>query len=495
MLCWVWILSVKCGALESVTRVRCSWGRFATAVLQLPYAGDPLLLWLKILLKPLWVSHWELSSSEFSCPCSAFWERLVAAFQVRKVLGEHKSCSCCGVYRRSRVLIAQMAFEVARVHGIIRSNIREDGSCISKATETAGSLVQEEAALSCAKATQLTGVHLSYLPRDLHLLKSSAAAAAAAACWPDVPSSPLTSSSSPRSTETESIGDDDLLAALVEQVAQTMLEGDEGLNQRPRRSSARTHSEASAPSTSDMEANKVRSPNEFVRVSCISSLFPEIFIGCRLWVASWFLLLISVHEYCKWQAVGSPQSSWSSGSSSSGHSWLSTSNAASSKGSSRVSSQVSSPPTTPVDPQQGDAWDLLYAAAGEVVRLKRNEQQQQKRPLSSFPVSRYHQQHVQSQHQPQAFLLQQQVSPSQIGAGGGGSSPGLQMVAAARSATISSSLAPHYVPPSLNNRSDRIAVYGSDSQHCWNSTSRVVEDRRLHSSYVSAIFSCFSVLA
>ncbi|CAM6075841.1 unnamed protein product [Sphagnum tenellum] len=260
-----------------------------------------------------------------------------------------------------------MAFEVARVHGIIRSNIREDGTCISKATETAGSLVQEEAALSCAKATQLTGAHLSYLPGDLHLLQSSAAAAAA--CWPDVPSSPLTSSSSPRSTETESIGDDDPLAGLVEQVAQTMLEGDEGLNQRPRRSSTRTHSEASAPSICDMEGNKVGFPKKF--------------------------------------AVGSPQSSWSSGSSSSsGHSWVSTSNAASSKGSSRVSSQVSSPPTTPVDPQQSDAWDLLYAAAGEVVRLKRNEQQN--RPLSSFPVSRYHQQHVQSQHQPQAFSLQQQ---------------------------------------------------------------------------------------
>ncbi len=202
-----------------------------------------------------------------------------------------------------------------------------------------------------------------------------------------------------------------------------------------------------------------------------------------------------MHEYCKWQAVGSPQSSWSSGSSSSsGHSWLPTSNAASSKGSSRVSSQVSSPPTTPVDPQQSDAWDLLYAAAGEVVRLKRNEQQQQKRPLSSFPVSRYHQQHVQGQHQPQAFSLQQQVPPSQMGAGGGGSNPGLRMVAAARNAGISSSLAPHCVPPSLNNRSDRIAVYGSDSQHCWNSTSRVVEDRRLHSSHVSAIFSCFPVL-
>ncbi|CAK9228577.1 unnamed protein product [Sphagnum troendelagicum] len=252
-----------------------------------------------------------------------------------------------------------MAFEVARVHGIIRSNIREDGTCISKATETAGSLVQEEAALSCAKATQLTGAHLSYLPGDLHLLQSSAAAAAA--CWPDVPSSPLTSSSSPRSTETESIGDDDPLAGLVEQVAQTMLEGDEGLNQRPRRSSTRTHSEASAPSICDMEGNKVGFPKKF-----------------------------------------------------------------------------------------SDAWDLLYAAAGEVVRLKRNEQQN--RPLSSFPVSRYHQQHVQSQHQPQAFSLQQQVPPSQMGAGGGGSNPGLRMVAAARNAGITSSLAPHCVPPSLNNR-------------------------------------------
>lgn len=385
-----------------------------------------------------------------------------------------------------------MAFEVARVHGIIRSNICEDGSCIPKASETAGSPPQEAAALSGAKGTQLTGAHLSYLPHDLHLLQSSAADAAA--CWPDVPSSPLTSSSSPRSTETESIGDDDLLAGLVEQVAQTMLEGDEALNQRPRRSSTRTHFEVSAPSTSDMDANKVRFPKECMHISCISSLFREIFIGCRICVASWCLFYSSVDESFKWQAVGSPLSSWSSGSSSSGHSWLSISNAASSKGSSRVSSQVSSPPTTPVDPQQSDAWDLLYAAAGEVVRLKRNEQQQQKRPLSSLPASRYHQQHVQSQHQPQAYLLQQQEPHAQIGAGGGGSSPGFRMVAAARNAAISSTLAPHCVPPSLHNRSDSITVYGPDSQHCWNSTSRVVEDRRLHSSHVSAIFSCFPVL-
>jgi putative transposon-encoded protein len=35
-----------------------------------------------------------------------------------------------------------------------------------------------------------------------------------------------------------------------------------------------------------MEANKVRFPKEFMRISCISSLFPKIFIGCRVWVAS-----------------------------------------------------------------------------------------------------------------------------------------------------------------------------------------------------------------
>jgi hypothetical protein len=161
------------------------------------------------------------------------------------------------------------------VHGIIRSNICEDGSCISKATETAGSLLQEENALSCGKATQLTGAHLSYLSHDLHLLQSSAAAAAA--CWPDVPSSPLTSSSSPRSTETESIGEDDLLAGLVEQVAQTMLEGDEGLNQRSRRSSARSHSEASAPSTSDMEANK----GLLNQAGPVGILLPRATHGCQ----------------------------------------------------------------------------------------------------------------------------------------------------------------------------------------------------------------------
>jgi hypothetical protein len=64
-------------------------------------------------------------------------------------------------------------------------------------------------------------------------------------------------------------------------------------------------------------------------------------------------------------------SSWSSGSWSSGP--LLSGSQSSSKGSSRVSSQVSSPSSAPSSGYQ-DAWDTLYAAAGEVVRLKMNEE-------------------------------------------------------------------------------------------------------------------------
>jgi len=63
--------------------------------------------------------------------------------------------------------------------------------------------------------------------------------------------------------------------------------------------------------------------------------------------------------------------SWSSGSWSSGPQ-LSGSQS-SSKGSSRGSSQVSSPSSAPSSGYQ-DAWDTLYAAAGEVVRLKMTEE-------------------------------------------------------------------------------------------------------------------------
>lgn len=47
---------------------------------------------------------------------------------------------------------------------------------------------------------------------------------------------------------------------------------------------------------------------------------------------------------------------------------------ASSRGSPNGPSQVSSPPSTPLDQSKDDAWDLLYAAAGQVGRMKQNEQ-------------------------------------------------------------------------------------------------------------------------
>lgn len=64
---------------------------------------------------------------------------------------------------------------------------------------------------------------------------------------------------------------------------------------------------------------------------------------------------------------GSPQSTlcevgnWSAGSGNS------------SRGSPNGPSQVSSPPTTPLNGKD-DAWELLYAAAGQVVRMKMNDE-------------------------------------------------------------------------------------------------------------------------
>jgi len=73
-------------------------------------------------------------------------------------------------------------------------------------------------------------------------------------------------------------------------------------------------------------------------------------------------------------------SSWSSGSWSSGSVLSGSRN--SSKGSSRVSSQVSSPSASSAGYQ--DAWGTLYAAAGEVVRLKMNEE----RKVAVHPIER-----------------------------------------------------------------------------------------------------------
>ena len=92
---------------------------------------------------------------------------------------------------------------------------------------------------------------------------------------------------------------------------------------------------------------------------------------------------------CLWLQGRLSPSSWSSGSWSSG-SVLSGSRS-SSKGSSTVSSQVSSPSSAPSSGYQ-DAWDTLYAAAGEVVRLKMNEEKKasafsSERPCAAKVVS------------------------------------------------------------------------------------------------------------
>lgn len=47
---------------------------------------------------------------------------------------------------------------------------------------------------------------------------------------------------------------------------------------------------------------------------------------------------------------------------------------ASSRESSNGPSLVSSPPSTPLEPYKDDAWDLLYAAAGQVMRMRLNDE-------------------------------------------------------------------------------------------------------------------------
>ncbi|CAK9237753.1 unnamed protein product [Sphagnum troendelagicum] len=283
-----------------------------------------------------------------------------------------------------------MAFEVARVHGIIRSNIREDRSPMASSSAQ-GSVV---------------------------VVGGGSSAAAAAAAWPDLASSPLGSSSSPRSTETEDDEDDELLLAGL---AQTMLNSqDESSSiiqqQRHRGVGGKTHCEA-RPTVSDIETHKA--------------------------------------------ASGSPPSSWSSGSSSSGLHWQSSSTA-SSKGSSQVSSRVSSPPTTPSQAQQqSDAWDLLYAAAGEVIRLKTFQQKKS----ASVPPSRYHHQHVHSQ--PLQTHNSKEV-PVKIGVVPGG------MVARnpPPSRAASSLLSPPSSLPYLRNRNERTTMNGSTNEQSWNSSTR-----------------------
>lgn len=90
---------------------------------------------------------------------------------------------------------------------------------------------------------------------------------------------------------------------------------------------------------------------------------------------------------------------------------------ASSRGSPNGPSQVSSPPSTPLDQNIDDAWDLLYAAAGQVGKLKQNEQSSHgrgllippKKPLANAkipPASAY--------RSCSPFLTQQQLRVAQF---------------------------------------------------------------------------------
>eukprot|EP01018_Ginkgo_biloba_P034395 Gb_34578 [translate_table: standard] len=120
------------------------------------------------------------------------------------------------------------------------------------------------------------------------------------------------------STETESDEEDDYMAGLAQQIAHSMLDDDENNDMK------QTLQWASRQKTyANPDSNK----------STILARSPQSTLS----------------------AVGS----WSACSLGSGNS----------TGSSKGPSQVSSPPTTPLT-EQSDAWDLLYAAAGEVVRLK-----------------------------------------------------------------------------------------------------------------------------
>lgn len=193
-----------------------------------------------------------------------------------------------------------MAFEIARVHGLISSRVGDEGGFKALQKEGLAAGDNQAYSQSCRPLGAQPHPHdladLSYYFRGYDQRG-------------DGNSWPLESLSS-CSTETESDEEGDLFQGLAKQVAHSML-GEE--------------------KTSDH-------------------------VG-----------ILRDNGYSEGQL--SP-SSWSSGSWSS-RSQL-TGSRSSSKGSSRVSSQVSSPSSAPSSGYQ-DAWETLYAAAGEVVRLKMNE--------------------------------------------------------------------------------------------------------------------------
>lgn len=205
-----------------------------------------------------------------------------------------------------------MAYEVARVHGLIMSNIHEGEKEPSETWPRTPSMFQMTPRLS-------PDTPLYDFPSDANL-------------WSE--SSQSSSLESSTETETESDDEDDFIAGLAEQIAHSMLDEDEPSN-----------------ATSGAACFHSDGPSNVSHLPCKTNVAPQ---------------------------VVSPTSSWSPNSSS--PSW------SDSVSSSKQSSQVSSPPSTPSNPD-GDAWDLLNAAAGEVGRLKMNEERKPLPKQVKVPVS------------------------------------------------------------------------------------------------------------
>lgn len=205
-----------------------------------------------------------------------------------------------------------MAFEVARVHQLICSRVGDEG--VFDAFKTASHCVEADQRFPRSCSPEGSNLHMYYPASSVYGRRGFDHGHEAC--------NPLTEASS-CSTETESDDEDGLLKSLAQQIAQSMLDEEE----------------AKAETPGVLEGNRYTGAQDV----------PNMDVS---------------------EGRVSP-SSWSSGS------WLSgpqlSSSQSSSKGSSRVSSQVSSPSSAP---SSGclDAWDTLYAAAGEIGRLKMNDE-------------------------------------------------------------------------------------------------------------------------
>ena len=166
------------------------------------------------------------------------------------------------------------------------------------------------------------------------------------------------------STETESSDEEDFFAGLTRRLTQSSLQETQKLTVPG--SFSHTKPEVTF-------SSKAKQP-----FTLVSSSFSSLIVfenRVLIWVSLF-------GELTQWVMAGSPQSTLSGIGSWSGRSGVS------SNGSPNGPSQFPSPPTTPFG-AQNDTWDLIYAAAGQVARLKVSGESQkynpQSRGLLSYP--------------------------------------------------------------------------------------------------------------